>query len=82
MINSENEKNVIIDREYPGHEATIKNLLLLLFNKINKSAPNIMFAEIGKKSIAHKTAIAVFRKEKKADIIIKADDIIKLLYKQ
>ncbi|MFH0857033.1 MAG: hypothetical protein V1860_03995 [bacterium] len=81
LINSEKEEYITIDKEYPGHEAIIKGMILSLFYKIKNKAPDIMFAEIGKKSMAHKTAIAIFRKERKADIIIRADDIIKLLYK-
>ncbi|MBU2544861.1 hypothetical protein KKC65_00185 [Patescibacteria group bacterium] len=80
LLKNERIEGIIIDNEYPGHQAIIKDVLQRLFKKKNKQAPEIMFAEIGKKSIAHKVALEVFRGKRKPDIIIGADDVIKLLY--
>lgn len=74
--------SIIIDKEYPGHEGIIKDVLSNLFRQIDNKAPSIEFSEIGKKSQAHLKAIAVFRGRIKPDIIVKADDILNVLYKQ
>jgi hypothetical protein len=46
--------HVIIDREYPGHEPVIKNILLEMIGR-NRTI-DISFMLIGKKSPAHFTA--------------------------
>ena len=81
LIKNEKIEEVVIDKEYPGHKATIKNLLLNLFRRVSKDAPIIDFDNIGKKSAAHKTAWEVFQGKREADMVVKANDIINLLYK-
>lgn len=73
---------LIIDREYKGHEGIIKDVLLHLFRETNNGEPAIQFSEVGRKSLAHLKAIAVFRGEVKPDIIVKAGDVLSILYKQ
>jgi hypothetical protein len=80
LINLRGIEEVTIDREYPGNEPTIKNIIMQLFQKAEKKPPEIHFGIIGKKSSAHRAAIRVFRKEKKADIIVKANDVLELFY--
>ena len=73
-------QQIIIDEEYPGHEVTIKNYLLNLYQNQRQSCPTIDFSNIGKNSPAHKSAILTFRKKIKPDIIVKAKHILKLFY--
>jgi hypothetical protein len=80
LLKDEKMEEVIVDKEYPGHEGVIKDVILHLFTKTQQVAPSITFAEIGKKSGAHKTAIEVFRGERKPDIIVKAQDVLALFY--
>ena len=69
-----------IDKEYIGHEGVIKDVLRGLFQKYSKDMPIVHFDHIGKKSKAHQVAIKVFRGERKADIIIKAKDLLELFF--
>ncbi len=72
--------SVTIDHEYPGHEGTIKNVLLSLFEKAHTKPPVIRFGHIGKVSPAHVVAIDVFRRTRKADYIVTAKEVLQLLY--
>ena len=72
--------SVVIDREYMGHEATIKGIVIQLLKKNGKNIPDIQFDFIGKSSQAHKAALDVFRGDKEADLVVTAKDILKLLY--
>lgn len=74
--------SLLIDREYPGHEGIIKDVLSNLFRKTINKSPIIEFSEIGKKSLAHLKAIAVFRGKVKPDITVRADDVLNVLYQQ
>ncbi|MBI2050242.1 MAG: hypothetical protein HYT31_00370 [Parcubacteria group bacterium] len=74
--------SVTIDREYPGKEPTIKNFLLQLYRKAHKKSPAIRFDTIGKKSMAHKAALAVFQNKKRPDIIVTAQDALQTLYER
>jgi hypothetical protein len=72
---------VVIDQEYPGKESQIRELLL---NHIWKVSPSfsrerIVFGQIGKKSPAHRKALAVYRGQAQADRKIRARDILRLL---
>jgi len=80
LIRDEQAQELVIDKEYPGHEDTIKNVLLHLFRKENKDAPNITFGLIGKKSAAHEAALAVFQNRVRPTIEADASDVIQLLY--
>jgi len=82
LIKNENILQIVIDKEYPGNEPVIKQILLQLFDKANLKKPKIDFEFIGKKSPAHKIAIQTYRGERKPDIIIKAEDVLNLFYKK
>lgn len=72
---------IIIDQEYIGWEDLIKNYLVQFIKKDGKFFPknNIHFNLIGKNSNAHKRAIAVFRDNQKADIVIRIEDVLPYL---
>jgi len=74
---TKNEKTdvLIIDREYPGQEALIRNILVALFHKNNLKSPEISFQEIGKNSNAHKAAYEVFTNKRKPDMFVTAKDV-------
>lgn len=80
LIRKAKLNEVLIDIEYQGHEASIKEVLVQLFERFRQSAPEIYFNYVGKRSSAHHAAIAAFRREKKVNIIVRAEDILKLLY--
>ncbi len=71
---------VEIDKEYPGHEAGIKERILQFFERTSTQNPEIYFGLVGKKSNAHIEALAVFQRKKKATFTVKAKDILKVLY--
>ena len=74
---------VMIDAEYPGHEAQIKSDVLEIA-KLKKRPidPNVIeFGLIGKKSGAHQRAIGVYRGERLADRLITIGDLLDLLGK-
>ena len=70
--------SIIIDSEYPGREALIKKHLMELIRRGGyRFDPSIIyFTEIGKESNAHITAISVFRKNEKADLSIKSNNLL------
>jgi len=72
-------ERVTIDVEYTGHEDDIKNTLLPLLWRDNPGfdAKNITFGYVGKRSSAHKKALAVYRGKTKADRTLKADDLLR-----
>ncbi|OGG12409.1 hypothetical protein A3J20_01170 [Candidatus Gottesmanbacteria bacterium RIFCSPLOWO2_02_FULL_42_29] len=78
LLKDEDVDEVIIDKEYPGHEATIKAILVRLFDRNELNPPNIGFALIGKKSKAHKIALETYRGERKPDIKVKAEGVLNL----
>ena len=80
LIKNEKIDSLVIDREYPGHEAIIRNILLSLFDKNKIKLPKVSFDQIGKKSKAHKEAIAVFQGKRKPDIVVRADDVLKTFF--
>jgi hypothetical protein len=74
-----------IDQEYPMHEGEIKRYLA---NLIEMNYPDAQFLKvsieivpIGKISRAHEIAWKTFRKQRKADRVIKTKDILNLLTK-
>lgn len=81
IVKDEDVKSVDIDVEYSGHENTIKNIVIQLLRKYKKPIPAISFALVGKKSNAHKTAIAVLRGREKPTRIVKAKEVLLLFYK-
>jgi hypothetical protein len=75
---------IVIDTEYTGQEAIVKGMLL---EHIRTAMPDfdsdvIIFQEIGKKSPAHRKAIATYRRRVKPDRVIKSEEMIALLRKQ
>jgi len=68
-----------IDTEYTGHESGIKAMLLywLRQDRPDISPDDIAFGQVGKKSAAHKKALAVHRGNVKADRTLKADDLLR-----
>jgi len=82
LLKKERIEEIIIDKEYPGHEATIKNIILQLFNKTKIKAPFISFNTIGKQSSVHKVALEVFRGKRKADIEVNSKQILNLFYRK
>ena len=73
-----------IDPEYVGHEADIKaGLLRLAWRHGRKIEANIIvFGSIGKRSGAHKRAIAVYRGGQAADRVITTGDLQAVLRQQ
>jgi len=69
---------VVIDQEYPGHEAKIKEHLLNLLHRsgIYVDPTKIHFASVGKKSRAHRVALQTFKKMVPPDKIIYENDIL------
>ena len=80
LIKDEKAPEIVIDREYPGHEATIKELLLQLFRKNSLPAPVVHFACIGKQSEAHRIAVETFRGKRKPDLIVEAREVLCLFF--
>lgn len=72
--------DVVIDKEYPGHEGVIKNVLKNLFEKNNLKLPEISFDTITKKNQAHKVAISVFRGKSKPSLVVKTEDVVNILF--
>jgi len=72
---------IVIDQEYPGKESQIRELLLNHIWKVSSSfsRERIVFRQIGKKSPAHRKALAVYRGKARADRKIRARDILRLL---
>jgi hypothetical protein len=54
-------QTLVIDIEYPGHENTIKNIILTHCRKFKLNEPEIYFSNIGKKDPAHILALNTFR---------------------
>ena len=74
-------KVITIDTEYPGKEAEIRAMLL---NHIWKTDPafskeRIVFRRVGKKSPAHRKALAVYRGEEEADRKVRARELLRLV---
>ena len=72
-------RTVTIDIEYTGHEHNIKAMLFywLRQERPDLSPDDIVSGLVGKKSPAHEKALAIYRKEAKADRTLKADDLLK-----
>jgi len=72
-------EQVMIDMEYTGHDRNVRSMLLNLLWRDDPDfdAENIIFGYVRKRSPAHRKALAVYRREAKADRILKADDLLK-----
>ena len=62
--------SLVIDKEYPGHENLIKDIIWSNFNP----GIEISFESIGKKSKAHYVAYGVFIGKREADHVAKLSD--------
>lgn len=80
LLADEKVDSVVIDREYFGHEAIIKGMIIQLLIKNGKSVPEIQFGYVGKSSRVHKAALDVFRGEREADLVLTAKDVLRILY--
>ena len=80
LVRGEGITCIRIDKEYPGHEDLIRNYLYHLFAKHKIPSPEIQFVFVTKKSKAHKVAIDAYRGKRKADITVKANEVIKIIY--
>ncbi|MEM9775608.1 MAG: hypothetical protein AAF902_13590 [Chloroflexota bacterium] len=72
-----NVTSAVIDKDYYGHEGTIKAYILDLM-RVHGHDPNrihISFGAVGK-GAAHSVAIAVFRGDKVANVVLSAEDIL------
>lgn len=73
-------KDVVIDKEYPGQEPIIKDLIIKFFEAEGLKYPNIHFGLIGKDNPSHEVAIKTFRGKLKPDLIVGAKQVIELIY--
>lgn len=71
---------IAIDKEYPGHEADIKNMLLGFFGKFRSAAPEISFVLVSKKVKAHIHGIETYRGNLKPNITVNSRDLLKVIY--
>jgi hypothetical protein len=71
-------QNVVVDVEYQGHNAAIKEHFLNLCrrHKLHVAPHMLSFHQVGKKSPAHDLAIQVFRGEVEPDLKITAEDVL------
>ncbi|MEZ4708457.1 MAG: hypothetical protein R3A44_14700 [Caldilineaceae bacterium] len=69
---------VLIDTEYFGKEASIKEHLYNLFRRSNIQVfrHQVVFGYIGKESSAHKVALDTYRRIRSANRILSADEIL------
>lgn len=80
LIKNTKLAEVIVDKEYPSHEPDIKNMILSYFEKSRLRPPEISFGLVGKKAKAHTFGIKTYRGRRKPDLIIKAEDLLKVIY--
>ncbi len=73
-------QDVVIDKEYPGQEPIIKDLILKLFQNNNIKVPNIHFGLIGKENNSHSIAIETYRGNLKPNIIVNSREVFELFY--
>lgn len=72
---------IIIDTEYTGQDANIKNMVLRHCHcaEQNLSAHQIRFSQIGKSSNAHKTAYLVHKGKARADKQVRLRELLELM---
>jgi len=71
---------LIIDREYPGHEKWITNMILEMLKRMRRKQPDIRFSQIGRKSNAHYVAYGTAIKKRKPDKTISFKEIADLVF--
>lgn len=71
-------EEVVIDTEYEGREALIKDHLMNILRRSGSSVRRgqIRFGHIGKESAAHSLALATFRKNKAPDLVLTLEAIL------
>jgi hypothetical protein len=74
---------VLIDSEYPGYEAVIKNRVMSLCHNegIHVDKDRISFGQVGKKSAAHMLAYSIYRGNMRPDRTILPEDILRVFRK-
>ena len=82
LVKDEKISLLKIDREYPGHEALLRQIIRQLYQKNNKIPPGVEFVLVGKESLAHKVAIGTFKRDLKPNLKTGKVEIINLLYKK
>lgn len=78
LVKNHSGKNLelIIDKEYPGHEAVIKELLIQMFEKNSKGKVQIIrFSLIGKNSNAHIVTFKIKIKKRKIEKVLNYTEI-------
>lgn len=74
--------SIVVDTEYPGKEALIKDFILQLIWKYKDPSFNknkLWFKQIGKRSRAHKVAYATFKESRRCTESVGLKDIAKYL---
>jgi hypothetical protein len=71
-------EEVIIDHEYRGREAQIKEHMLHLFRRVGYQvrSDQISFGFIGKASNAHKVALTRWRRDVNPSLVVTLKDIL------
>lgn len=69
---------IAIDKEYEGNERVVKLMLLNLIRRDSPAYPatNIVLCHIGKKSAAHKKALAIYRGIARADRMLTVEELL------
>jgi len=80
LVRGERPVEMVIDNEYPGYGPLIKDIVLKLYIRYKLEKPSIDFESIGKNNLAHKVAIEAYRGKTKADLKVKAEDVLRLFY--
>jgi hypothetical protein len=74
----ERMNEVIIDTEYKGREAGIKDHLINILHRAGRPVrrEQISFGYVGKQSPAHKIALATLKREQNPNLILTVEDIL------
>ena len=74
-------ERVVIDTEYPGHEADIRGMLLnhIRAGEVRLDKQAIEFARVGKSSPAHKLALSVRRCRSRETVLLRTRDVKRVL---
>jgi hypothetical protein len=74
-------EQITIDIECPGHDGTIRGMLLQHIWRVVPGFPkeNVIFAQIGRKSRAHEKAYRTFRGKIQADRVVKTRELLAML---
>lgn len=80
LLKKKNLNTLTIDTEYLRHEADIKDMLIQWGKREKIKIPHITFTQIGKDNPAHLAGISVYRNHSKANIIVRAEDLLKITH--